>query len=305
VPVAEQNLLFALRNVARHGDTDVFPFPLENHWFHDAEADVAALLERLDQSFDDWLGAYPVTFVKSLSNVGFNGFRAATQIDPLWNAYLVALVLEIAPDLEAARLAPDRGLVFSYRFLPSAERYTLFDPASGWGQFHRAALDRASAFEYIVSTDISDFYARVYHHRLENALMQATRKADVVKHVMELLQRLSGGTSYGLPVGGHAARLLAEVLLNRTDRLLRSAHVDFCRFVDDYLLFAGSLEVAQTALVQLSEILLSNEGLTLSRAKTRIMSRSEFVRLSPLADPAAAESEDEATARQFLGPHRG
>jgi hypothetical protein len=300
VAISEQNLVFALRNVARHGDTDVFPYPLENHWFHDAETDLAGLLERLDQRFDDWLGAYPVTFVKSLSNVGFNGFRAATQIDPLWNAYFLALVLEVSPDLEAERLAPDRGQVFSYRFLPSVERYTLFDPAMGWAQFHRAALERAPAHEYIVSTDISDFYARIYHHRLENALMQATTKADLIKRVMELLKRLSGGTSYGLPVGGNAARLLAEILLNRTDRLLRSARIAFCRFVHDYFLFAESLEAAQSALVQLSEILLSNEGLTLSRAKTRIMSRSEFVRLSPLADPVAAESEDEATARQFL-----
>jgi hypothetical protein len=54
-------------------------------------------------------------------------------------------------------------------------------------------------------------------------------------------------------------------------------------------------------LVQLSEILLANEGLTLARAKTRIMSKSEFVRSSPLAEPTVADSADEAMVRQFLG----
>jgi hypothetical protein len=91
------------------------------------------------------------------------------------------------------------------------------------------------------------------------------------------------------------------MLLNRTDRLLRTANISFCRFVDDYFLFADSMSSAQRALVQLSEILLTNEGLTLARAKTRVMSQSEFRKSSPLADPGIAESEDEATARDFLG----
>jgi hypothetical protein len=301
VAVAEQSLLLAVRNVAHRGDTDVFPFPLENHWLHDSEVDVTQLLMELDRGFDDWLRAYPVTSATCLSSVGYNGFRAATQIDPIWNAYLLALVIELAPDLELARLPSDRGLVFSYRFKPSSERNTLFDPDRGWSSFHQTALERAASFEFVVSTDISDFYARVYHHRLENALRQATRNSEAVRRVMEILTKLSGGPSYGLPVGGNAARLLAEILLNRTDRLLLASGVPFCRFVDDYFLFANSIGEAQKALVQLSEIVFTNEGLTLSRAKTRIMSKNEFVRSSPLAGSAVADSASEAAAREFLG----
>jgi hypothetical protein len=299
--ITARSALFAVRNVARHGDTDVFPFPLENHWFHDSEVVVTELLMQLDSDFDNWLRSYPVNFVTGLSSVGYNGFRAATQIDPIWNAYLLALLIEIGSDIESARLPIEKELVFSYRFKPSDDRNTLFDPEIGWSKFHRTALARAGSFEFIVSTDISDFYPRIYHHRLENALNQATRASEVVRRTMEILKRLSGGTSFGLPVGGNAARLLAELLLNRTDRLLRTSKVQFCRFVDDYLLFADSAGSAQTALVQLSEILLANEGLTLARAKTRIMSKSEFVRSSPLAEPTVADSADEAMVRQFLG----
>jgi len=71
--------------------------------------------------------------------------------------------------------------------------------------------------------------------------------------------------------------------------------------VDDYVLFANSAESAQSALVRLSEILFSNEGLTLARAKTRILSRGEFVRSSPLAEPTTADSVDEVMVREFLG----
>jgi hypothetical protein len=116
-----------------------------------------------------------------------------------------------------------------------------------------------------------------------------------------LLFKLAGNTSYGLPIGGDAARLLAEALLNRVDRLLRTARINFIRFVDDYLIFADSREEAQRALVSLSDLLLRNEGLTLSRAKTRLMSAAEFRRSSPLAEPHDAESEEEATKRDFLG----
>jgi hypothetical protein len=78
-------------------------------------------------------------------------------------------------------------------------------------------------------------------------------------------------------------------------------NVPFCRFVDDYFLFAESAGSAQSALVQLSEILFANEGLTLARAKTRVTSKSEFLRSSPLAEPAVADSADEAMVREFLG----
>ena len=299
--ITEQSARFAVRNVARHGDTDVFPYPLENHWFHDAEDAVTQLLLQIDGNFDDWLRAYPVNFVTGLSSVGYHGFRAATQIDSIWNAYLLSLLIEIGPDIESARLPPEKNIIFSYRFKLSNERSTLFDSEFGWASFHRTALERAKTFEFVVSTDISDFYPRVYHHRLENSLNQATNETEVVRRIMELLKRLSGGTSYGLPVGGNTARLLAELLLNRTDRLLRASNVTFVRFVDDYILFADTVDAAQSGLVQLSEILLANEGLTLARAKTRIMSRTEFARTSPLAEPTVADSVDEGMTREFLG----
>ena len=256
---------------------------------------------QIDGNFDDWLRAYPVNFVTGLSGVGYNGFRAATQIDSLWNAYLLSLLVEIGPDIENARILAEKDIIFSYRFKPSRDRSTLFDPDFGWSKFHRTALERAKTFEFVVSTDISDFYPRIYHHRLENALNQATNETEVVKRIMEILKRLSSGTSYGLPVGGNASRLLAELLLNRTDRLLRASNIVFCRFVDDYVLFADTVGAAQSCLVQLSEILLANEGLTLARAKTRVMSRTEFTRTSPFAEPTVEDSADEGMTREFLG----
>jgi hypothetical protein len=299
--VSTASLKRAVRNIAQHGDTDVFPFPIENHWFHDKEDIVVALLEDLDQNFSRWVTReYPISFVKLLAGIGYVGFRAATQIDPIWNAYLLALVIEIAPAIEAARLPADRNVVFSYRYRPDWDRNVLFDSDLGWGSYHRTALAKAEGHEVVISTDISDFYPRIYHHRLENALGQATNNTEVIRRIMEVLSWLSGNTSYGVPVGGHAARILAELVLNRTDRLLHTEGLVFVRFVDDYILFSDSRGQAQSHLVFFSEALLNNEGLTLSRSKTRFMTRAEFLRSSPLAEPDVADSASEAEARRFL-----
>jgi hypothetical protein len=298
--VSQASLRLAVRNIAEYGDTDVFPFPLENHWFHDEPDAVISLLEELDRNFDLWYSTYPVVFSKLLATVGYVGFRAATQIDPIWNAYLLALVIEVAPQIEAARIPRDRQTVFSYRYQPSQDRATLFDPDLGWASYHRHVLNVAEGIELVVSTDISDFYSRIYHHRLENALKQATQNTEAVGRITDILSALSQGTSYGLPVGGAAARMLAELLLNRTDRLLLASGVSFSRFVDDYSIFAASREEAQRQLVSLSNVLMTNEGLTLSRSKTRFMTNVEAKRSSPLAPLEPATPPAEADTRAFL-----
>ena|ERR1700733_4410718 len=49
--------------------------------------------------------------------------------------------------------------------------------------------------------DIADFYARVYHHRVENALKWLKTKSEAVKRIVELLGKFTDDVSYGLPVG--------------------------------------------------------------------------------------------------------
>jgi len=46
--------------------------------------------------------------------------------------------------------------------------------------------------------------------------------------------------------------------LNRTDRLLRTEGIEFCRFVDDYYVFANTREEAHASLIHLSDVLLNN-----------------------------------------------
>lgn len=87
---------------------------------------------------------------------------------------------------------------------------------------------------------------------------------------------LSGNVSYGLPVGGNAARILAEAYLATIDKVLDTEGVPFCRFVDDFILFAMSKEEAYQFLNISADLLMKSEGLTLQKNKTVIMTSSEF-----------------------------
>lgn len=194
--VSEQSLRLAIANIARHGDTDVLPFSLESYWFLDKPDEVLQILKKLDADFDTWMSDYPVEFVKTMSSVGYAGFRAVTQIDAIWNAYLLGLIVELGEDVEKARIPKDRNRVFAYRYAPEIQKSSLFDEAFGWSQFQEQALLKAREISHVLFTDISDFYPRVYHHRLENALVGATRNSAAVNRIKAILIRLSGHSSY-------------------------------------------------------------------------------------------------------------
>lgn len=267
----------AVENISRYGDTDIFPYPFENHVFYDRKTEVVDLLLRVYSSFDAFLTDHPPTNENTLAPTGYVGFRWATQVDALWNAYLLGLVISMGPKIEAARLSPDSRTVFSYRYRLSATDFSLFDKASGWSNFRQRSLELAKVHKHVLLCDIADFYGRVYHHRLENALKWAGVDKEPLRQLMRLLQVFGDTKSYGLPVGGPAARLLSELVLNTTDKLLQNQSIVFCRFADDYHVFADSVEEAHRNLVFLSMKLLQNEGLSLQKSKTRIMSANEFI----------------------------
>lgn len=267
----------AIGNISKYGDTDIFPFPIENVLFYDNPQGIKKLLLEINSNFDKWISSYPVDSIKTCIPVGHTGYRWATLIDPLWNAYLLAQVLKIADSIESSRLAIDKKSVFSYRIKLDYQENKLFDRGISWRLFYNTALEISEDFSYVVKFDISDFYTRVYHHRLENALRRTSGDPEAISRIMKILQDLSINVSYGLPIGGNAARILAEILLNSMDQMLTSKRIRFCRFVDDYIVFASSKEDAYRKLNWCADFLLKNEGLALQKSKTQIQTKSEFV----------------------------
>jgi len=270
-----ESIKAAIKNIAVFGDTDIFPFSFEQHIFHDRPELVQSALEKLHRDFDTHLAENPPDNLNTLAPIGYTGFRWATQIDPLWNAYYLALVIEMGSAIEQARIPMTDKTVFSYRFVEPTDDGRIFDEAANWRAFLQENIETAEKYPFVIVCDISDFYARIYHHRVENALKWLQTKADIAKRIVDLLKAFAGAVSYGLPIGGPASRLLAELALNGVDKLLRAERVRFCRFADDYRIFCSSKEEAYQLLISLSEKLF-NEGLALQRNKTRILNAKEF-----------------------------
>jgi reverse transcriptase-like protein len=265
----------AVNNIASGGDTDVFPLPPENSLFFDRADEAVAILDDLHTNFDKWKAENGPVNESALAMVGYTSFRWVAQLDPIWNAYLLGLVLSMADDIEATRISTSQQTVFSYRYDYDPATHRLFRE-SAWRHFNEQSLRNTDSHEFVLTCDISDFYPRIYHHRLENSLLLLRPDSPIPHRIDRVLNLFSGGISYGLPVGGPAARLLSEILLNRVDHLLFAQGITFCRFADDYHLFINSREEAYEALRFLTEKLLRNEGLTLQRAKTQIVSSRDF-----------------------------
>ena len=134
-------------------------------------------------------------------------------------------------------------------------------------------------YEFVVACDISEFYPRLGHHRLENALKQVAGDTPYPKQIMDFLSNYSNTRSFGLPIGGPAARILSEITINQIDRLLTGNGIVFARFADDYHLFAQSREDAYHHLIFLSEKLFDNQGLSLQKSEPPEMSIKKVSRL--------------------------
>ena len=292
----KKNFKKALNNIIRHGDTDIFPFPFERYLFDDKLDEALKILEWYHSNFDEALSLSPPLTLVKLSQVGYYGFRQATMIEPFWNAYFLSLVVSLAEDIEKTRIKSDEKRIFSYRYNWSEKDATLFRDTT-WLDYKKQCIENSKLFNVVLQTDISNFYHRVNHHKLENELKRLDPSSTITKRIIKLLSIFSGTISYGLPVGGPAARILAELALNHTDFHLRSRGIVFCRYADDYTIFCNDESEAYKTLILLSEKL-SNDQLALQKDKTKIMTSQEFREIHQFLDPKPPK--EDATHEQKL-----
>lgn len=281
------SLTWSLNHALNVGDTDVFPTPFEykaiqNDWAS-MEGNLAAT------NVLEWVTRPARTLLAPKARYGF---RVITQLDPIDFLLYSSLVYEIANDLESRRIPAASEVVFSYRVNTTANGQ-LFDPNVGYRAFLdkcRTTLQRHSDNCFVATADISDFYSRIYHHRLDNALRAATAKTSHVKGIMGLLSGWNGTESFGIPVGCEASRLLAEIALSDVDEALLANGVEFIRFNDDYRVFADSIAQAYRHIAFLAETLYRNHGLSLQQHKTSIYDATSF-RSKFLSTPLDREME--------------
>ena len=130
-----------------------------------------------------------------------------------------------------------------------------------------------------------------------NALEASSEPSErpYVRALEKMLSCFSEGTSYGIPVGPAASRLLGEAVLIDVDSTLMSFGIDFVRFVDDFVIFAHTAKLAEYGLRVLGETLIQHHGLTLQPAKTKVLSAPDY-----LGHHLTVHSEKEAQRRAVL-----
>ena len=272
----------AANEIAAHGDNDTLPFDLDVR-FCGAQAHALATIafgffvELRDgpaKENHDRIAAMHIYNERLIAPSGPAGFRVVTKIHPFWNIYLNGLAIAIAEALEPHR----EPHAHSYRYLSEGGEQ-LFDPTHSWRAFKEATVasaDTAGTSAVVVQTDISSFYERVSHHYIENFINDLGGDCEQVsKQFNGLLSKLSAGRSFGLPVGGQAARVLAELLLNQVDSALSAAGINWNRYVDDYVLIAVNTADAYRALGVLAQCLM-DYGLSLNKSKTILLSSKHY-----------------------------
>jgi hypothetical protein len=273
----------AALEVSKHGDNDTLPFDMDVRFCGD-EAEALATIAygfynelRDSQAAKDnheRIAALHIHSERLLAPSGPAGFRVVTKIHLFWNIYLNGLAIAIAEALEPQR----SSCAHSYRFLSEGGEQ-LFDETRSWRAFKEATVSQASIAgdeAVIVQTDISSFYEHVSHHYIENLINNLGGDAGPVsKQVNALLSKLFAGRSFGLPVGGQGARVLAELFLNQVDAALTSRGVRWNRYVDDYVLIATNTADAYRSLGILAQGLM-DYGLSLNKSKTAFLSSKHY-----------------------------
>lgn len=294
----------AVLEIGHSGDNDTLPYDLDAGFVKDRADDLAVLCHDLFQNIETGKVGKAINFMNGLAigaerllvPSGPHGFRITTKIHPFWNLYLNGLGLAIAEANESQR--SDRA--HSYRL--SSHGPGFFDRSRSWRTYKLATLDELDLDHegsVVIQTDISSFYEHIYHHRLENVVKDLAPASTLAVQIDRILSQLAAGRSFGLPVGGQCARVLAEVMMTPIDRSLTDSGLVWHRYVDDYTLICRSRQEAYEALSSLSHAL-ADYGLSLNRSKTTFLSAKHY---RDFVSAQLGDGEDASLALRELDLH--
>lgn len=269
--ITPASLDFGLRHISHYYDTDFFPraeefLAIEHSW-----GEVKKYI--LEADLDQLLSAPPIVEAWPKPK---SGFRVVHRLEPIDSIVYAALAKTVAPAVEAARTNPE--VACSYRISESDTSF--FADGSGFHVYRTRCENLSKVFPFVLSADISDFYNKIYLHRLQNAIQSATDiPAGISNRIEYFLTTLNTKASQGIPVGPAASIIMAEATLIDADQFIYGRAFEHVRYVDDFRIFGNSYQELQALLQDFCVYLHENQRLSLSPEKTRISKSQDFVRL--------------------------
>ena len=139
--------------------------------------------------------------------------------------YYQALCDSIASVIDEKLFPYGEKIVFSYRLNSSATNSKMFKKINdSYEDFvsHQMNLLNGGEYSYILETDISSFYERIYQHKLIHLLQGFGCDSLVVSAISALLRKWSQGISYGIPQDIGPSHLLGNSYLHTLDEYMIS-----------------------------------------------------------------------------------
>lgn len=268
--IDEKSLKWAIRHLATESDTDLFPYPKEIDIIKDMEEELIKTLKDIDISNYQWKSSRRFIIPKSEF-----AYRVSTQLDPIDSILFAAIIYQYGKMIENKRDSISKNRVFSYRFKPN-RLGELYCDDDAWKKFWENSLIKASTHSHVVYLDIADFYNQIYHHTVENQLINCGFPNQVKKSLVNLFETLTEGVSRGIPIGPHPAHLIAEMTLIPIDESMIIKGFEFCRYSDDILVFCNSENEARMIIYEMAKILDKQQRLILQKQKTEIIKSIDF-----------------------------
>ncbi|PDT05480.1 hypothetical protein CO655_32585 [Rhizobium sp. M1] len=180
---------------------------------------------------------------------------------------------------KAAFFEPDDGN-FVKGFQQSDHQYGSF---ASWKRFQKAVFGFANENNYIVITDVANFYDFINFQHLRNIIASlANIREAVLDLLIHVLNRMTWTpdfmplTQIGMPqIETTATRVLANAMLYEVDKVCENSAVsNYARFMDDMDIGVNTLAQAK-AVVRDLDLTLQSRQLRLNSSKTRILSQPE------------------------------
>lgn len=284
----EDSIRWAIKHIKKEKDTDLFPVLKEYEILFENEKYLVNILKNIEIENYNWQQYRRFIIPKDEYS-----YRVAIQLDPIDNILIVALIYQYGYKIEKRRLPIESKKVFNYRFKPTSDG-KMYDKKEAWKNFWSTSKEKMKQYNFAVYIDIADFYNRIYHHTLENQLIECGLQNQVIKSIKRMLQNTTQTVSQGIPIGPHAMHLFAEMCLMPLDEKLIMKGYDYCRYSDDIIVFCNSKNEGQIVIYELAKVLDSLK-LNMQRHKTKIYTKEDFLKKCDymLKDNPISELEEE------------
>jgi hypothetical protein len=269
--VTEASLDFAQRHIVDYYETDFFPKSVDfqalwHNWKEVRPTIVQQQLEGINEAPPSVL-PWPKTR---------GAYRIVHQPEPLDCLVYTAHAFLASEAIEASRVEEDAGIACSYRI--SLDYSGFFESGSGFDRYRHRCEALAERHQFVLQTDIADFYNHIYLHRVQNAVSASTGNEAFSRSVEKHLSLMNAKASQGVPVGPAASIIFSEAAISDCDFLIRGKDLEHVRYVDDFRIFSNSKNELEELLQDLSLYLYDNHRLSLSSAKTHIGLSSDFLK---------------------------